>query len=289
MNFYSVKALLSVLLLLGCASSDDTESDTDRDAVNGTSGFTDTDSNGAHDDSSSGQEGDTVAPQIVSKVYAHSATILYQVDPDDLTLTEVGPFVWPEGLTGEQMTDIAVDAAQNMIGVSFGRVYSVDKETAECTYLADLSDGFNGLSFVDGDGTSDETTLVGATTSGEWYTLDMETGASSLIGTYGEEMSSSGDIVFIRDAGAYATVNHPDYTTDVLVTVDPSSGSATVIGETGFDDIWGIGYWGGQIFGFTERGEFILIDATTGLGTLVETLDASFWGAGVTTLAPVVV
>jgi hypothetical protein len=66
-------------------------------------------------------------------------------------------------------------------------------------------------------------------------------------------------------------------------------GNATVIGETGFIDIWSVGYWGGEIFGFIEQGEFTLIDAETGRAELAETLDASFWGAGATTIAPILV
>ena len=101
-------------------------------------------------------------------------------------------------------------------------------------------------------------------------------------------MGSSGDIVYVRDAGAFATVTHPSYSTDVLVEVMPSTGQAVVIGETGFNEIWGVAYWTGRVFGFTNSGQFILINVTTGQGTLVETSGHSFWGAGVTTVAPVV-
>ena len=282
MAIRTTAVLLLMALILGCRD-DKNDSDTGGEDSSGDSESTEVDDTSP--DASIPDEVDTVDPGIIAKVYAHSATTLYQVDPDTLALSEVGPFAWPEGLEDEQMTDIAIDADRNMIGVSYGRVFSVDKATAECTYLADLSGNFNGLSFVEGD----ETTLVGATLAGEWFTLDMETGASTLIGTYGDEMASSGDIVYIRDAGAYATVKHPDYDTNLLVMVEPSTGEAAIIGETGFIEIWGVGYWGGQIFGFTKSGEFILIDAETGAGELVETLDASFWGAGVTTIAPILV
>jgi hypothetical protein len=277
--------LLAILAPWGCSGNrDDDNHRTPADGGNESIQASDGDT-----DSTTTIPTDTATPKVTDKVYAHSATTLYQVDPDDLTLTAVGDFGWPTGMETEEMTDIALDGDGKMVGVSFGNLYSVDKETAECTFLAPLGSGFNGLSFVEGADATAQTALVGATTLGEWYTLDPNTGAAVLIGTYGGGMSSSGDIVFVRDAGAFATVNHPDFETDVLVSVSPDSGEATVIGETGFQSIWGVGYWGGQIFGFTDNGEFILIDAATGLGTLVETVDTRFWGAGVTTVAPVVV
>ena len=53
-------------------------------------------------------------------------------------------------------------------------------------------------------------------------------------------------------------------------------------------DIWGVAYWAGEVFGFTGDGEFLRIDVDTGEGTVVESSSRSFWGAGVTPLAPVV-
>jgi hypothetical protein len=185
------------------------------------------------------------------------------------------------------MTDIALDTDGNMVGVSFFRIYEVDPETAACTLLADFDGGeFNGLGFVEGVGGEKSAALIGATQEGQWYAVNPSTGATRLTGTYGEAIGSSGDLAFIRDVGTYATVKHPDYATDGLATIDPETGAATVIGETGFQDIWGVAYWAGEVFGFTSNGEFLRIDVDTGEGTLVESSDQSFWGAGVTPLAP---
>jgi len=260
---------------------------TDTGSESGIFVTTDTGS-GTESPSDTDMDTDTTIRRVDDKVYAHSAETLYAVDPEDLSLTTVGAFIWPEG--DDQMTDIALNDRGNMVGVSFSRIYSVDKETAECTLLADFDGGsFNGLGFVEGVGGEAGATLIGATGSGGWYALDPETGAVGFVGSYGGAMGSSGDIVYIRDGGTYATVDHPDYTTDVLVSVDPDTGAATVIGETGFDDIWGVAYWAGQVFGFTDSGQFLIIDVTTGQGTLVRSENARFWGAGVTTLAPTIV
>ena len=65
--------------------------------------------------------------------------------------------------------------------------------------------------------------------------------------------------------------------------------AATPIGtDTGYQDLWGIGFWKGQVFGFSDDGTFVLIDTTTGAATTVEVSDVEWWGAAVTTAAPIV-
>ena len=63
----------------------------------------------------------------------------------------------------------------------------------------------------------------------------------------------------------------------------PNTFAATVIGPTGYGAIWGVAFWKQKIFGFTDNGEFITIDPTTGVGTLVSSGSEMWWGAAVTT------
>ena len=51
----------------------------------------------------------------------------------------------------------------------------------------------------------------------------------------------------------------------------------------------GLGYWGRSVYGFSNSGQLIEIDRTTGAGRLATTMTGTdrFWGAGVTTQAPV--
>ena len=74
------------------------------------------------------------------------------------------------------------------------------------------------------------------------------------------------------------------------------SSSVTVIGRVTLDGmpvlrIFGLAYWGRTVFGFTNEGGLISIDRDTGTAERV-TLDTGaeqFWGAGVTTKAPVLI
>lgn len=268
------------LLVVGCGPADPNTSWNNNSSDGGQPRL-----DGAMND---GAAGDAITPVLTDKVYAHSADTLFEVDPNDLTVNVLAPFGWPTGYTTEQMTDIALDEEGHMVGVSFYHVFAVDKDTALCTHLAPLSGtGFNGLSWVEGVDPG-VPTLVGVNQTGSYVTIDPATGVSTTVGAYGGGYGSSGDLVFVRGAGAFATATNLSYASDVLVEIDPSSGVATLIGETGFQDIWGLAFWGGEVFGFTDSGEFLLIDTTTGQGTLVESTAHQFWGAGVTTVAPIV-
>ena len=117
--------------------------------------------------------------------------------------------------------------------------------------------------------------------------VDPMTGQITQVGDMGASYSSSGDTVAVDGFGTVQTV--PGSNGDTLVKLAPSSFAATPIGSgTGFSQLWGIAFWKNKIYGFANTGEFVLIDDTTGVGTMVTQTNEAWWGAAVTTLAPVV-
>lgn len=228
-----------------------------------------------------------------SAVYAHTATSLYRIDPDTYAATKVGDF----GLTGllEVMTDLAIDANGNLVGVTFSSVYSIDANTGRATLLSggSLLQQFNGLSFVPASavGQTGADVLIGTdNANGNVYNVNPATGVTSVIGSMGGSFISSGDVVSVADgtsAQTYQTV--PGTTHDVLVKLAASTFHATPIGtNTGFDKIYGLGFWKGKVFGFTYTGQIITIDPTTGVGTMVANSGVQWNGAAVTTVAPLI-
>jgi len=222
-------------------------------------------------------------------VYAHTSATLYKVDTDTLAITKIGDFVWPS--FPDTMTDLAIDKAGQMIGVSYTSVYRVDPTNAHATLLtANLQGMFNGLSFVPADqlGQTGDDVLVGTrNTDGKVFRVDPMTGATTQVGDMGAAFSSSGDLVAVAGFGTVQTItgNGPDK----LARLAPQTFAATPIGtDTGFGMIWGVAYWKNKIYGFTSDGAFILIDPTTGAATLVQNTGIAWWGAAVTTLAPVI-
>lgn len=232
---------------------------------------------------------DAKPPAFDGHVYVHSYQNLYAVDPETLDVSLIGTFDWPGGAGSELMTDIAVDKDNNIVGVTFGGLWAIDHDTAHVTYLTDLSgQEFNGLSYLPvGTIDPDHETLVGTGLNGTVWTIDPTTGAETQLGAYGGQIISSGDIVSVEGFGTVATVKNGGEM-DYLARIDPTNGAATIIGPTGYADIWGIGYWRNKVFGFVATNQFVLIDVDTGAATYVSTGPENWAGAGVTTKAPIV-
>jgi hypothetical protein len=230
----------------------------------------------------------------VSLVYAHSPTSLYQMDPATKALSLVGDFTC---LFDASMWDIAVDSQGTMVGTASDRMVSIDPLTAKCKTLANGSFP-NSLTFIP-KGTLDPSAeaLVGFRDS-EYVRIDPVNGKISVVGdlnpnTTGEEWESSGDVVSIIGDKTYLTVHPVSLAwsgTDTIVEVDPLTGKAVKkIGDVGFGKLWGLAYWDSIAYGFSDAGQLIQIDLTTGAGKSVALPTAlknlSFYGAGVTTAA----
>lgn len=268
-----------VLVLFGCGPAPRPNTGEGFDAAGGR--------DAAVTDSGDAPVGPDAAVHIL--VYAHTATTLYSIDPDTLVLALVGDFQWPAGTT-DQMTDIAIDKTNVMIGVSFTNVYRVDPVTAKATLLSGgLGQTFNGLSFVPAamvGQTGDDVLVATRNQDGAVFRVDPMTGMATQIGDMGS-FTSSGDLVAIDGFGTVQTTTGT--TADQLVQLTTGTFAATPIGTgIGFTQIWGIAYAKGKIFGFTDSGQFILIDPITGVGSLVNQTSQQWWGAAVTTLAPVI-
>jgi hypothetical protein len=249
------------------------------------------DGNGGVDSSGGGTDGTGSGSGSGDQVsiYAHTSNTLYRVDPDTLAITKVGDFSF--GLS-DQMTDIAIDKNGLMIGVSFTAVYRVDTTNAQTTQLSNnLADTFNGLSFVPATSvnqTGDDVLIGTRTGDGKVFKVDPMTGATTQAGDMGGAFSSSGDLVAVEGFGMVQTVKDGS-AHDRLARLAPNTFTATPIGtNTGFDDIWGVGFWKGTIYGFTDGGQFIKIDPMTGVATLVAGNGPAWWGAAVTTTAPII-
>jgi hypothetical protein len=244
----------------------------------------------------------------LSQVYAHSGKDLYRIDTENLDVVHIGAFNTATTCPGTpcpSITDIAVDKNDVMIGVSLNDIWSIDIETGAATSLAAFDGGGNlsSLSFVplDLDDPDSAERLVTVGNAGDVYEVNMTTGATTLLGNFGmsgvDQIRSSGDMVSVRGLGTLATITigGPPYTAlDFLATIDTTTWVATPIGtaSTGYDRVFGLGYWGGTIFGFVagtgNDGTIITIDPTTGVGTPATSSTFQWFGAGVTTNAPIV-
>ena len=235
----------------------------------------------------------------MSRVYAHSGTTLYRVDTTTLGTVMIGPM---SGLGTQSLTDLAIDKADHMVGITLDKLYAIDSQTGAVTLIKDLSQnarGFTSLSYVPSDlnDANSADILVSANDQGDVYQIDPALGDATKIGSYGTagagKVISSGDLVGVRGLGIYATVDVGTEVNDYLAKIDPVTWTATPIGTgTGFNNIFGLGYWAGRFYGFVDAGpgagKVILIDAATGVGTEIASGSQRWYGAGVSTDAPVI-
>lgn len=253
--------------------------------------------NGQPDAAGGGGSGDGQSlPQ--SRVYAHSGTTLYQIDTTTLQPVTVGTML---GLGTQSLTDIAIDKNDHMVGITLSKLYTIDASSGNVTLISDLSaaaNGFTSLSFVPSNLNDPASTdiLVSANDQGDVYSIDATNGSAAKIGSYGSVSSgkviSSGDLIGVRGFGIYATVDVGTTTKDYLARIDPVTWKATPIGSgTGYDNIFGLAFWDGTIYGFvstgTDAGKIITIDPNTGTGHEVLGGSVRWYGAGVATNAPI--
>ena len=65
----------------------------------------------------------------------------------------------------------------------------------------------------------------------------------------------------------------------LVVVVDPNSGATSMRGDIGIERIFGLGYAYGSLYGFTDAGIVLEINASTGSVISSQNLPGTWWGA----------
>lgn len=224
-------------------------------------------------------------PPLDYVMWAHSRDTLFSIHPDTFELTTIGTFGLP---VDEDITDLAVTPDQTLYGISDTRLYTLDPDTGAATYVADVPGLTNvGMTFL----RTGE--LLATDDGGGVRRINPATGEVTELDGYGGGYTTAGDLVAVGDGTMFTICDGgPECTweSNCLVTVDPVTGAAIArIGAIGFSQVFGAAYANGHVYAFTNAGQLIEVDRTTGAGTLVRAYDGiSFWGAGVTPLVPIV-
>jgi hypothetical protein len=186
--------------------------------------------------------------------------------------------------------------------VIVGRLVTIDKKTAACAVLRTGSYP-NSLAFVPvGTVLSDREALVGYVNDA-YVLIDPDTGMVSGIGNLNaparESVMSSGDIVSIdRRAAAYVTIiPKGSVTADPAAIGSPRSIPRPAPSKRSSAPPAPPGLFGARLLGrdrlrFSSSGLLVKIDLTSGAGTPIPITGARrrvFYGAGTTTVAPIVV
>jgi len=168
-----------------------------------------------------------------------------------------------------QMLDIALDPTSGLLyGVGSGLLRSISTIDATPTTIGALGVGLNGLTF-DSSGT-----LFGSGGTG-LYTIDLGSGLASLVGSNGVGAISSGDIAFDSSGNLFLSATGGDR----LISLNPSTGAGAIIGTIGFNSVFGLNFLNSTLYGFTQGGQTLTIDTTSGAGTQIAMNGIAAFGA----------
>lgn len=163
--------------------------------------------------------------------------------------------------SGPTFTDIALSNDDNLFGITFTELYSIDQSTGSSLLIGNL--GREGSNNALGFAFSDDNQLFGAGDS-DFYTINTSTGATSLVAEI-PGFFSSGDIVFDPVNDRFLATSS-FFGTDSLFSIS-RNGTATQIGNIGFSNVFGLFFENGTLFGYTDDRQQLTIDLTTGAGT----------------------
>lgn len=220
-------------------------------------------------------------------VYGHTATTLYKVNATTKVVTAVADF----HNCNSDVIDLALDQYSRAFVTTVDGLFRLDLTNGNCTAIngATTNTYPNSLSFVP-KGTLDPTVEALVGYSGSSYVrINVVTGAIQQLGTLGGGFVSSGDIVSVIDGGTYLTAKNVNGSSDFLLEVNPANGSLVrSLGPLPFNDVFGLAFWGGSLYGFSNGGTLFEI-TITGTGTtsmaVPNAMSHTWNGAGSTTAA----
>jgi hypothetical protein len=196
-----------------------------------------------------------------------SQSNLYTVHASTGAATMVGSI----GLV--DVTDLAFRNSL-LYGITFTQFLKIDPDTGSGIIIGDhgftdlnaLAVGPNGVIYS------------ASNTTGDFLRIDSGTGQGTLVGNFGPGLTCSGDLAFGSNGALYVSLNREGYENDWLGSVNLNTGSVTLIGDLGYDEVHGLSVRNGTLYGATESGQLLKIDANTGAGTILGVSEVAYWG-----------
>jgi hypothetical protein len=196
--------------------------------------------------------------------YAHSADFLYEVR---LPSGKVSPI----GELGTQLTDIALSQSGTLYGLSYTALYEIDVSNGNASFVTPVS----AQSMVAMDVAPDGTFYTG---SQALYVIDPQAGVLKKVASYPQGYTASGDLAFLGGR-LLASASQQGSATDMLVELDINGAPAKLLGDMGYDCVWGLAAFGDTLYGLTCNGHVLSVNTQTGASTLLGETGIQFWGA----------
>ncbi len=189
---------------------------------------------------------------------AAQAVSLLSTDSGEVGAIDTSTGIFTPLITGDlTFTDIALTPDDQIFGVTFNQLYTIEQSSNTPNLIGNLSVGdVNGLAF-------NNNQLFGSGSS-SLYSVDSSSGSAALVAE-NFNFFSSGDIVFDPVTNQFlATSSTP--TDSTLFSINPTDGNFTQIGAIGFANVFGLFFENETLFGYTANGLQLIINSETGEG-----------------------
>jgi hypothetical protein len=206
-------------------------------------------------------------------IWVASDTTLWKFDPQTRVVKKIADFQ----CSGEPMIDLAMNAQEELFGITSESVVSIDKDSGACTGIVR---GAQNLPYATGFIPGTEAWLGYKLIQGD--TIDPDSGALTFVGQLaddaGNQFYASGDLVSLAGGKTYATaVDFNPQAGDSIVEVDPTTGAVTRFdGVTGLQELRGLAQWAGFLYVFSGEGKIYsatITDAGVNMKFLAITYD----------------
>ena len=164
------------------------------------------------------------------------------------------------------LTDIAFDPDNNLYGISFSTLYSINQATGKVTFIGNLTGVNDANSLVFG---KDGSLYSAGYASKNLYKIDPKTGASTVLFNTG--YSSGGDLAFIGSDLYYTDGQN-------LILLNLSTKVSKLIGPIGASYVYGLINGGDDMLYAMAGNSVYSVNITTGKGTLLSTWPAATLG-----------
>ena len=201
-------------------------------------------------------------------VYANTSTSLYEVEPETGARSFIGDFHDDQGDV-THFVDIAIDMQGRMFGGTFDALYRINPLDARVTRVCTTSEQMTAMAFSpNGD------LFIG----GDTRVQKLDIATCSVTPLVDDTYETSGDLVGLPDGYLYWTVRGIDG--DELVRIDPETGATVWVGPVVHPRLYGLGYAGSQLYGFSAEGLTLRISPVGAASSVLSNdEDMSWWGA----------
>jgi hypothetical protein len=199
-----------------------------------------------------------------ARALAHDTSTLYEVRLPSGQTKAIGA-------TGNTLTDVALHPNATLYGISYGATWTVSTTTGQASFLASLvGPSFNAL-----DAAPNGNVYAGG--GNTLYRVVPQTGQLVFEVSYPPGRSSSGDLAFVGSR-LLATATSGGASDD-LIEFDLTLKTSKLLGSVGHACVWGLAAYGPTLYGLTCQGRILVIDTTTGKGSVVNQTGIQFYGA----------